>query len=341
MKAEEIFKYGKLEQCFVIGYFGGTNFGDELLLEIFQNLLFKNGVKSAKIYYTKPDIFKEYHHDFGYKLVNPSRISQLVKAIVSSRSIVIGGGGHWGLDSNLNILLLGIILFLARYILSKDIYLVSVGFYDSVNKYGRLSAFFSALAANKIYARDQESYDNFSKYSNSVVIDEDLSTLLPQIDGAPYYADAKNIIESYSLKDTQIIFGVRRFTSLNKSKINIAFVEALKLINDQKVAVFGFENLPETRDLIHWYKTQVGEKSNIAYYLYNRNPLALFFALRSLSINSIFAPQYHVQIIAQLSKIPFFPLAYDNKVSQMHKKYFVKTIAVSAITPNMLIDFVK
>ncbi|QQS20500.1 MAG: hypothetical protein IPL87_02910 [Candidatus Moraniibacteriota bacterium] len=81
----KFFSSRNLENTFLIGYYGGTNYGDELLLEILQLLFSKHGVKNVKIYYSNPKIFGTYHHDFSYSIINSSEKVGILKGFFGSK----------------------------------------------------------------------------------------------------------------------------------------------------------------------------------------------------------------------------------------------------------------
>ncbi|HSX01028.1 MAG TPA: hypothetical protein VLF67_02185, partial [Candidatus Saccharimonas sp.] len=69
MTIRQFFSRTPLERTVLIGYYGGGNFGDELLLEVLQANLQAHGVKQASFLYRGPAPYQQYHHDFGYTKV--------------------------------------------------------------------------------------------------------------------------------------------------------------------------------------------------------------------------------------------------------------------------------
>lgn len=338
----DLFKNNRFENSLVVGYFGGTNYGDELLLEILQGLLYKNGTKKAAIYYTQPKLFKDYHNDFGYKIINPSNKIAFLKELIRSKSIVIGGGGLWGLDSNIRILLLGFLLVFSRFVLFKKVYIISVGYYNSANFYGKLGARLAAISATKILVRDNESYDNFKKFTNKVSLDKDLSSYIYYIDLSLYKEKVPYVVKLFRLDEPVLIFGMRRFNSKKKQHFTKTAIEAINKTSHKNIIVATFEDLPETRQFIEELKSQINN-NNVSFISYNLNPITFFLALQQYKQNiSIIAPQYHIQIIANINKIPFLPVAYDNKVKSVHKEVMdLPSIEISTLTDRMILDFIN
>src|SRR6476661_5539742 len=91
-----------LDHSLLIGYYGGGNYGDELLLEVLGNLLRRQGINDAAITYQRPDTYPTMHHDFGFKLVDMHDRKAVFRTALHSQNILIGGGGLWGVDMNLN-----------------------------------------------------------------------------------------------------------------------------------------------------------------------------------------------------------------------------------------------
>ena len=140
MNIEQILASGNLEKSVLIGYYGGGNYGDELLLEVLAARLRGEGVQNITITYQDLSLYKTYHRDFGYPLIQMGNKVAVLRTIVKNKTIIVGGGGLWGLDVNPNIFLLSLMLFASRWLLGKSVYLLGVGYYNSTNWYGRLSA---------------------------------------------------------------------------------------------------------------------------------------------------------------------------------------------------------
>src|SRR6266568_8161765 len=100
MKLSELLASRSFERSLLIGYYGGGNYGDELLLEVLANMLKQQGVQDITIAYQNPPHYPIFHRDFGYRLVEMNDKRRLIKAILDSDNIIIGGGGLWGLDMN-------------------------------------------------------------------------------------------------------------------------------------------------------------------------------------------------------------------------------------------------
>lgn len=338
MNLINFFKNTDLENTFVIGFYGGTNFGDELLLEIIQNFLLQKKLKSASIYYTDLARFNNYHHDFGFTLVDPKNKINFIKKLIHSKSIVIGGGGLWGLDTNINILLLSIILLILRFLFGKKIYVISVGYYNSTNILGHLAAKITAFSANILFVRDRESYVNFKKVTKNVILDKDLSFYLSTFNLKKYEKEAYDIINEYKFNENIILIGLRRF----KKNSGIGFTE--KVLNvlpaiKENLIIIPFEGE-------HISKVPFGKKienSSVKFLNFKCNPIAFYVALKKRNRNIIIiAPQYHIQIVAHLSKISFMPISYDNKVNELHKIFNIKySLPIDKVGVNDIISFIK
>lgn len=322
MTIQEFLSTTDLEGTLLVGYYGGGNFGDELLLEVLQKQLVSRKVKSATFLYTQPSAYSRYHRNFGYQRVESSG---LPLAIIKSRSVVVGGGGLWGLDVNASILLLSIMLFLGRLILRKRIYLIGVGYYNSTNKLGRISAWFAAKAAIFVIARDSETRENFVAAGARTYVDEDIAFLIRDMDLSEYEASAQSLQKELCVGPRTTYITLRHF------RTDTGFDELVKS---------SIQNHPHQRFIVSLLQpasqypagdTLLRELSatlpNVKYLNADVNPLTLvrFFQTNARSLSFI-TPQFHALVVALICGIPFVPIAYDNKVRQLLETHNVKHI---------------
>lgn len=320
MKTLEFFKKIDLEKTVLVGYYGGGNYGDELLLELFQLNFKKNGVRNVSIYYQSNN-YLQYHKDFGYKICK--NILTLLKSVIFSRSIVIGGGGLWGSDATMGIFWLSLGLFMMHFF-GKKIYLVSVGFYSSANLIGSMSAFFAAKAADVIIARDEESALNFRRLNDkNTYLDQDISMCVELDDSVEklYEGLSKNIkeLEDCLLKNSEVtLIGFRHFR--DKKKYDCVIERALSIVKDRIVVLSLFWPVFKDKDHNIFIERLVSSHRNVRVYYYACNPLELYFLFKKYRRRlTIIAPQYHLNAVAYKTGVRFFPLVYSNKVFQLMK----------------------
>lgn len=91
MKISSFLAKQNLDRALLIGYYGGGNYGDELLLEVLVNFLAKYRAKNVSIVYQNPNLFRDFHKDFNYQLINPRNKFNFLKNIISHKLIVLGG----------------------------------------------------------------------------------------------------------------------------------------------------------------------------------------------------------------------------------------------------------
>lgn len=307
-----------LERSLLIGYYGGGNFGDELLLEVLLAQLAGRGLKNLSFAYREPGRYRQYHHDFGATMVTGQGAT--LRSALRARSVIIGGGGLWGVDVNLSILVLSLLLFGLR-LLGKRVYLIGVGYYGSTTPLGRLSAWFAAKAANQIIARDDETAANFRAISRSVAQDYDIAWLVPELDLAPYAAEADQLERQVTVRPSTVYVtfrashgGQRRYQQLIGELIehNPKTPFVLSLLWPEPDTPTGDARF--ARDLQrHHANVQILEA------FCNPLALALFFKRHAHELRFI-TPQYHAILIAGLYRIPVAPIAYDNKVRQLLKQ---------------------
>jgi polysaccharide pyruvyl transferase WcaK-like protein len=215
VKISDFFATTPLEKTLLIGYYGGGNYGDELLMEVLSNLFNNRGIRDVGIMYQTPHTFSQFHHDFGYTILPSSNKPGMLKAIISNKNIVIGGGGLWGLDVNFNIFVLSFLLFVSRWVFGKKVYLLGVGYYNSTSTLGRISAFLAGKAANLIFARDEETLNNFKKLNQNVHLDTDIAWYLQDVNTNAYTDEVTTLEANIPVHPTaKTIFGLKKKTDM-------------------------------------------------------------------------------------------------------------------------------
>jgi polysaccharide pyruvyl transferase WcaK-like protein len=344
MMIDKFLKTTDLNSSLLLGYYGGGNFGDELLLEVLQNLLKYQGVQALTVAYQNPQNFSQLHHDFGYNLVDIQSKSALIKQTVKHKNIIVGGGGLWGLDMNLNTFLMSVYLFLARWLLGKKIYLIGVGYYNSTTRLGHLGAFLAAKAARRIIVRDAESYANFKKHSSHVEQDTDLAFYSQQIDLSTYGKDAKQLEKLISVQDKTVFIAIRRFQAKHQNSFNKQIEDILAANPDKHfiLALLELKSVDQTsyQQLSIWKQ----KFQNVQVLDSTFNPLALmaFFKKHHKKL-AVIAPQFHLILTAHLANVPFMPVVYDNKVSQLLSSLGIskkRQIAINQLSSSDIQNFI-
>lgn len=349
MTLQSFLQQTNLDNSVLIGYYGGGNYGDELLLEVLGNLLTKHGARQVAVLYQQPENYPAMHHDFGFKLVNIHNRLAVLGAAFRAKNIIIGGGGLWGLDMNLNTFVLSLFLFVSRWILRKRVYLLGVGFYNSAPRAGRLAAWFAAKAANHIIARDSESLENFQRISKHVSFDKDIAWQTQTLDLKSYQREAKHLQNNVPIGDKTLLIALRRshlanrrgeFTRLNK------LIRKLVASNPNLPIVLIMSELDSKDTSLHdeaknWRRHHKHLRIIEAPY----NPLALLtYIKQNRKRLALIAPQLHMIMTAHLAGVPFLPIVYDNKVSELFDQIGIppeKRLHVSAISSNDLTAFVE
>ena len=90
MKLTDFLQKTNLSNSMLIGYYGGGNYGDELLLEVLANMLAKRGVSDLTITYQRPETYSSMHHDLGFKLINIYDRAAVITTALKSKNILIG-----------------------------------------------------------------------------------------------------------------------------------------------------------------------------------------------------------------------------------------------------------
>jgi|GEM_PF-556300 len=329
MKLTELLANTNLDHSLLIGYYGGGNYGDELLLEVLGNLLVQNQVKDVTITYTNPLQYHQYHHDFGYPRIDMQDKGQVVQGILKNKNIIIGGGGLWGVDMNFNTFLLSLMLFIARRILGKKVYLFGVGFYNSTTKLGRIAGWLAGKAANAIVARDEETLKNFGKINKNVSLDTDMAWHVDKVDLEKYRLDVADLERKLRVDKQTLLVALRRsqskttghhFTDFTKTIAR--FIEANQ---DKSIILAVLETEVKSPDEHKLARDWAKEYPNVQLLDFPHNPLALFLFFQEHHQDlALIGPQFHIIITAHLTGVPFTPVVYDNKVSALFDQIGIK-----------------
>ncbi len=322
MKLTEFLEHTNLDRSMLIGYYGGGNYGDELLLEVLGNLLNKQGVQDVKVTYQQPETYRKSHRDFGFELVDMFDRAAVIKSALKSKNIMIGGGGLWGVDMNFNTLILSVFLFVSRYGLRKKVYLLGVGYYDSTSWLGRVGAWFAGKAANVIFARDDETAKNFGRISKNVHLDTDIAWHARELNLEPYTQEAESLQKDLPVGSKTLMVAMRRPQS-DRQKSD--FVRYNKLVNwlvqsypSKPIIMVMLESEAKDKGLYDEARALRKNHKHLRIIEAPYNPLTLFsFVKQNHQRLGLVAPQLHLIMTAHLAGVPFLPMVYDNKVSEL------------------------
>ncbi|HUS26343.1 MAG TPA: polysaccharide pyruvyl transferase family protein [Nevskiaceae bacterium] len=333
----------QLDNSLLLGFYGGGNYGDELLMEVLAGLLQQQNTQNVSIAYQQPQNYTAYHHDFGYPLVDMHNKKAVATAVLHKKRIVVGGGGLWGMDVNPNVLLMSIMLFASRWLLHKKVYLLAVGRYNSTPRMGRISAWLAGKAANAIIARDDETYQNFKRIQKHTYQDNDIAWYIDQLNLEPYEADVTALEHRLHITGKTIFITLRRFRGNDQHHLAAVVGQCLEqnagkhliiaLMEPRSIDPEGFNLLQSWR---HTYP-------NLQVIDFAYNPLALFLFFRKHCDNLVFiGPQFHAILSAHLTGVPYLPLAYDNKVRNLlqHIAPQAQPITVQALQPQHIQEFI-
>jgi polysaccharide pyruvyl transferase WcaK-like protein len=342
MKYSEFFSTIDLESTLLVGYYGGGNYGDELLLEIILRMLDKQRVQNASFYYLNKRLLSRYHHASRFTPVFGA--INLVKAILGNRSIIIGGGGLWGLDANRKVFIMSFGAWVSKVFLRKRVYLIGVGYYGSTNRLGHISAWFAAKAADSIIVRDSESLQRFSRFNKQVSQDTDMAFMASQIDLSEYDKDLGLITRQLNLANKMVYVSLREFkqSTENTQKYEQALAACFGN-NPQTQFVVSLLDppsyYPAGQSSIHKWKDMY---ANVQILDTTHNPLILLRFFQASAQRWLFiTPQFHAIITAILCNIPYMPIAYDNKVLELLKERGGSMIDIRDITPAEINVFIK
>jgi len=318
MKISDILQPDIANHSLLVGYYGGGNYGDELLLEIIQNLCAASGVSDMSIAYQSPQEYAHYHHEFGYRRVDIRKQREVLKAMLKSKRLIVGGGGLWGLDFKRNVFLLSLSLAVARWLFGKRVYLIGVGYYNSTTKLGHVGAWLAAHAANTIVARDQETLENFRRFNKQTFLDGDIAWYVRHCNLSAYHDDAEALDREVQITDKTLLITLRRFQAKHHNIFTDEVGQFLESNQDKPIIVALLEPSsvdPEQAALLDKWKQKY---PNVQTMSSLHNPLALFlFFKRHARQLAVIAPQFHAILTAHLTDVSFMPITYDNKVAEL------------------------
>lgn len=322
MKLTAFLRHTNLNNSLLIGYYGGGNYGDELLLEVLGNMLMRQGVNNLTITYQHPESYPTMHRDFGFNIIDIHDRRAVIKAALRSKKILIGGGGLWGVDMNANTLLLSAFLFVSRWALGKKIYLLGVGYYNSTTRQGRLAAWLAGKAANAIIARDSESVANFRRVSKHVFTDFDIAWNTKNLDLASYRNETTALEKKLPVGAKTLMVALRRPQAKRQkddfSRYNNMINWLVQENPERPIIVVMLES--EAKDPVAYEEARSWRRRHKRLRIIESpyNPLTLFLYIKENHKRlAIIAPQLHLIMTAHLCGVPFMPIVYDNKVAML------------------------
>jgi len=322
MKILNFIKKTNLNDSILIGYYGGGNYGDELLMEIILNLFILNNIININVFYLSYINYESFHKKFeNVNIINKDEKIKFIIKLLKNKNIIVGGGGIWGLDFNINVLILSILLFISRFIFFKKIYLLGVGYYNSTTKLGKFGAYLAGKASNVIIARDEESYINFKKYNNKVYLDKDLAFYIYKLNQSIYIEEINLIEKKVKISDKNIIITIRKFSKKFYNNYDKIVSQIINSNNNKNIILALLETKLIHKEGYKFLKIISNKYRNVKIIDFDYNPVAFFYFLKKYKDKIlVISPQYHGQIISFLAGINFLPIKYDNKNYEFFKK---------------------
>jgi len=317
MNTLSFLKKTPLERSLLLGFYGGGNYGDELLMEVLAGLLRQQGVQDVQIAYQQPQHYFQFHHDFGYARINMHDYRALLRAMLRRSHLIVGGGGLWGMDINRNIVLMSVSLLVAR-LLGKRVYLLGVGYYNSTSRVGRLAAWCAAKAARVIIARDSETYTNFKRIQRHTYKDCDMAWYIDQLDLAAYEKDVARIEQRLQIRGKTMFISLRRFRDTTQQSLERTVMSCIAANPTRHIVVALMEPRHVDPEGYRLLKSWQHRYPHIQIIDFAFNPIGLFLFFRKYHDQLVFmGPQFHAILSAHLARIPYLPVAYDNKVRNL------------------------
>jgi polysaccharide pyruvyl transferase WcaK-like protein len=344
MKIIDFLNSQNLDDSMIIGYYGGGNFGDELLMEVLLNILERQKVKNLKVLYLSYIGYEKYHRKFNkLEIVSIKNKFKFFYKLIRSKNIIIGGGGIWGLDFNFNVFILSLIIFISKFVFFKNIFLLGIGYYNSTTILGRFAASLVGVSSDVIIARDSETYKNFRKVSKKVYIDRDIAFNFFEIDINQYAEKISDLEKRINIFYPTIFITIRRFSGRNNANYQKAILEVIQKNISKKICISLFETKEIDVDGYKFLTSISINNKNITILDFDFNPVALFFLFQKHNKDIIIiSPQFHGQVMANVTNTPFLPISYDNKNSELFNllgiKNFIKFKDITYLDMQKFID---
>lgn len=322
MKVTELLDQTDFDNSLLLGYYGGGNYGDELLLEVLGNLLSKRHAKDCVIGHQDPAHYTDYHHDFGYRRFLIHDKKALLRELIKSKHVIVGGGGLWGVDMNFNTFLLSVFLFVSRWVFGKQVHLFGVGFYHSTSRLGRTGGWLAGKAATHIIARDRETYANFRPINRRTYLDSDLAWYIEHLDLSAYESDLAQLEKKIPITGKTICISPRRSQAKHQGgefkRLNDAVAAWLQANQQTPVIIALLESESKSPDEYALARQWRQDYPNVQLLDGPCNPLTLFLFFQKYRDQlALIGPQFHIIITAHLNGVPFMPIVYDNKVTAL------------------------
>ena len=310
------------DHSIIYGYYGYGNFGDELIFNnVVQYIKYKKFL-DVEVYYNNKNIFSQIHPDISdhsNKLVN---IKQLFYNMFFSKNIYICGGGLFGLDSNIKFLIFSLLVATIKLLINIDVYLISVGYYNSTNKLGHMSAKVLSSISKVVCVRDEESFKNFKRIlkSDNVLLSEDIVFLNNTLAHVEIIRANKYLpYEQSSTK--QIVFTLRDF---NDMKLQLRFISIIERVvlslceNEKNIHIhLCIPSIKEYDTHSHIFAEMLKEKYNVDLFTMSDSIIGFINEFKSKKPEKAVLVQYHLQLVAHKliedSNEKYLAIIYDNK----------------------------
>ncbi len=360
-------KMKKNRNILIIGNYGNHNIGDEILLKVvILDFLENKKNENIKILIPTrdPGFVNIYHEDISDSLnaFYVYDIKTLIKSLLISEKIIVGGGGIWSGYTGRLAKLIPIFLIISK-ILGKEIIIRSVGLYNTAPYIEKILVNLSFFFADKCSVRDIESLNNIWSFNKKIKIEKDLALELPSI------LEKYKLYEKYEklLKTTPDYNTLKYIKSKNKYIVGIS----VKPLNDiektkeiiEKIANFiniinsSYENkihfvffpfaktsnadLKRENDEIMANEiiNRVSFKDNIII-ISHSNPILWYLLMKW--VDSFIGMRYHSILLAYMAHIPFVAIPYENKILNFIQEFeYENVLSLENFDEKYLIEFLK
>ncbi len=331
-KKLKVFKFSELIKsvhgksnlsCLIFGNFGAMNLGDEAILAGEINEL-KN-IKNIHITVVSrnPKYTSKLH---GVESISIYSIYSIIKQIIKSDFIIIGGGGIIckadrgliGLTYQLYMLFL---YFASPKLLNKKVYVLGIGIYTNSNLLVLKAATIFLKSAEIITVRDFHSYDYLKSKNIKSKLYKDNSYLMELSSNKDV---GKDTFFAKHIQKNKRNIGISILKPKNKSEENFLKSEIKKFVkNNFKDSIFWFYSCDFqkgfyndylfSKEIIRYLKSDLGDEFTSYLIPTSWGPQKFFSSFKFMDM--FFTTRLHSSIFAHRMGINFKAYSYDQKCS--------------------------
>ena len=315
----------------LLGYYGFGNLGDELLLQACLELLGSNDVIVLS---NNPE---ETSRNFNIKSINRWKFFQVVKALINSENLLLGGGGLFQDSSSVKSCLWYWGIVRLAKILGVKIFAVSQSIGPLNHKLSKILTKNALRACEKIHVRDENSYNLAKNFGcKNVILGHDLVFMLKPSPLLPFCSTPLSLghlpLERGDLAScgegvSKILINLRPCKEVEKY-IDIIAPEIRKF-NFHKI---GVALSKEDEEILNSFSERLSLEKIIR--IMNFNDAEKLWTSSACAVGM----RLHFGVLSRIFKTPVALIPYDIKVKEFAKSSDIPLIIDEWKEPSMPLE---